>query len=273
MSRWTKSKNDTSYLMEMLKDQKTLYGLLGSAALGALLAFSSLGLALLPMVVFAAVMTIAALFVPSSKSFREKIDRRKRNEGREKTRNHLVSEIVGRVGPNHTFWNIYNRMCERRDSLKKVAAERESALTGDDVEKLDDATVDFLGLWLGRIAIQERHQAFNQKELERRIEQIEKQLESMEAAADQRRLQKALSDLRELVKRRDEMHSRDTEAEARMLAMSDTFDEVYQRIMANPTSKEDISQGVESALERMNIEEELDYVLEEEVNTMLTHKR
>src|SRR5688572_29379106 len=108
MSRWTKSKNDTSYLMEMLKDQKTLYGLLGSAALGALLAFSSLGLALLPMVVFAAVMTIAALFVPSSKSFREKIDRRKRNEGREKTRNHLISEIVGRVGPNHTFWNIYN---------------------------------------------------------------------------------------------------------------------------------------------------------------------
>jgi hypothetical protein len=274
MSRWSKATNDTSYLMEMLKDQKTLYALLGSAAFGVLLAFPfGLGVGLVPVLGFLAGTTLAALFVPGSKKFREKVDRRKRQELREKTRNHLISEIVGRVGPNHTFWNIYNRMCERRESLKKVSIDRASALTDEDVQRLDDATVDFLGLWLGRIAIQERHQAFNQKELERRIEQIEKQLAEHEEAADQRRLQKALTDLRELVKRREEMHTRDTEAEARMLAMSDTFDEVYQRIMANPTSKEDISMGVESALERMNIEEELDYVLEEEVNTMLTHKR
>jgi hypothetical protein len=271
VSRWSQSgKKKISYLKEMLLHQYNLYGFLGTAAAATLISIPlGLGPALIPLLAYGASTTIAALFVPGSRKFQDSVDRRKRTEAREGARLHLIQEITKRVGRDHNYWGVYNRMLERRDALRRAASERENAITEDDVDRLDDATVDFLGLWLGRIAIHERNQAFSEKALEARIAQLDGDIEKTEDVDNKRRLVKARSDLAGLVKRRQEMRTRDAAAEAAMLSMSDTFDEVYQRVMANPTSQEAVQTELRSAVERLDIEEELDHVLYDEVEAML----
>ena len=271
MSRWSQSgKKSVSYVKEMLKHQYSWYGLLGSVAAGTMLSIPfGLGPALLPVVGYLASTSLAALFVPGSRKFRDKVDRKTREKERETTRTHLIQEITKRVGPDHQFWEMYARLLDRTGALRRVSVERGGAVGQDDIDRLDDATVDFLGLWLGRIAISERDRMFSEDELKSRVANLEKDLESVNEPADKRRIQKAITDLKQLVKRRQEMKSRDAAAEASMLAMADTFDEVYQRVMANPTSNEAVATELRSAVDRMNVEEELDHVLFDEVEAML----
>lgn len=270
MSRWSQSGKKVSYLKEMLAHQYNIYGALGSAAAASVLAIPlGIGPALIPLLAYGAGTTIAALFVPGSPKFQEAVDRRKRLEAREGARAHLISEITKRVGNEHYNWPVYNRMIERRDALRRAAAVRENAITEQDVDRLDDATVDFLGLWLGRIAIQERNQAFSEPKLQARIDGLGVEIEATEQPENKRRLIKARSDLVGLVKRRQEMRTRDAAAEATMLSMSDTFDEVYQRVMANPTSEDVVQTELRSAVDRLDIEEELDHVLYGEVEALL----
>ena len=190
-------------------------------------------------------------------------------EAREAARSQSIGEIKKRVGDEHHNWGVYSRMIERRDALRAAAALRENAITDQDVDRLDDATVDYLGLWLGRVAIYERNQAFSEPALLARIEQLAAEIEATEHPENKRRLIKARSDLVGLVKRRQEMHTRDAAAEATMLSMSDTFDEVYQRVMANPTSEDVVQAELRSAVDRLDVEEELDHVLYGEVEALL----
>jgi hypothetical protein len=257
----------------MLLHQYNMYGFLGSAAAATVLSIPlGLGPALIPILAYGAGTSIAALFVPGSRKFQEAVDRRKRDEAREGARAHLISEIDKRVGRDDGHWAVYQRMIERRDSLRRAAAERENAITQTDVDRLDDATVDFLGLWLGRIAIHERSQAFSAQALQARIDQLAADIETTDQPENKRRLIKARSDLISLVKRREEMRTRDAAAEAAMLSMSDTFDEVYQRVMANPTSEDVVQTELRAAVERLDIEEELDHVLYDEVEAMLGNR-
>lgn len=271
MSRWSQSgKRKISYLKEMLVHEYSLYGFLGSAAAATLISIPlGLGPALIPLLAYGAGTSIAALFVPGSRTFRESVDRRKRNEAREAAREHLLAETHKRIGADHPYWAVYGRLLERRDALRRTADARENAITHDDVDRLDDATVDFLGLWLGRIAIHERDQRFTESALLARIAQLDGEIEAAEDPENKRRLIKARSDLKSLAKRRQEMRARDAAAEAAMLSMSDTFDEVYQRVMANPTSRDAVQTELRAAVDRLDIEEELDHVLFDEVEAML----
>ena len=269
MERWRK-KQKVSYLKEMLTTQTSVYGLLGTLAAGTFLTIPfGVGIGLLPVLGYVASASIAALFVPGSARFRMQVDERKRAEAREAARTHLLSEITRRVGPQHAYWVMYHRMVERRDSLRKVAGERQTALMDQDVDRLDDATVDFLGLWLARLAIHDRAQSVGEEEIKRRIAELDQQIEGTEDPANERRLLKARSDLVGLLTRRAEMETRDAQAEARMLAMADTFDEVFQRVMADPTSRENVAAELRVAVDRMNVEEELDHILEHEVEAAL----
>ena len=271
MSRWSnRGKKSGSYLMEMLAHRYNLYGLLGAVGAGAALSIPfGLGLAFVPILGYLATTSIAALFVPGSAAFREKVDREARTKSREGVRTQLLGEIRKRVGNEHGLWGVYNRMLERRDALARLAAQSESAINPEEVEQLDDSTIDFLGLWLGRIAISERDKAFSEAELKGRIADLDKDLKSLEDDADRRRLMKAKADLEGLVKRRQEMRSRDRAAEAAMMSMSDAYDELYQRVMANPTSRDAVSGELRAAVDRLNVEEELDSVLFDEVEAML----
>jgi len=264
-----KKKEDVNYLGEMLKHRYSVNSGLVSVAACLAMAIPFGGLALLPIVTYGAGLAIASLFIPGSASFRMNVDRRKRVEQREAARKHLREEIEKRVGIEHPYWKVYARMLERRDSLRKVAGDNESAVTDDDVDALDDATIDYLGLWLARIAIHERSTAFDERSVATRITDIDGQLESVTEGADKRRLQKAKRELQDLLKRREEMRTREAAMEASMLSMADTFDEVFQRVMENPTSRDQVAAELKVAVERMNAEEELDYVLEDEVEALL----
>lgn len=265
-SRW-QPKAKPSYLKELLTHRYSLYGLLGSVATATFMSIPfGLGPALIPVLGYATATALAALFVPGSRGFRAWVDRKKSVEAREAARQHLVNELLARVGATHPLWKSYEKLLERRDSLRKLAEASETAISRAEIERLDDATIDFLGLWLGRTAIAERQKTLGEGAIRERIAGIDMQLERTEREEDRRRLYKARSELEELVTRRGEMRTREAAAEAAMMSLADTFDEIYQRVIANPSSRDD---DLRTAVDRMNIEEELDHVLYEEVEAML----
>ena len=222
----------------------------------------------LPFIGYLAALTMAILTVPDHHKWRAAVDTRIDREQREAAREHLISEIKKRVGDSHAYWTNYYRMLERRDSLAKMAAESDTAITLDDIKGLDESTVDYLGLWLARIAIHERGQAVDQRALRGRVMDLSHKLEQDLPSSDKRRLQKAKTDIEGLLRRHEEMQSRDAALEANMLSMADTFDEVYQRIIANPTAREAFASELQVAVARMDAEEDMDYELEEQFDAL-----
>ena len=262
-----------SYFKEMLSHKASVYGLLGALATGAVLSIPlGLGVGVIPLLMFAASESIAALFVPNSPVFREMIDRKKRMESRERFRAHLREKIEAKVGSDHPHWSVYNRMRERLDSLLEIARNRETSLTAYDVERLDDATVDYLSLWLARLVMAERRGTLDDRGIKGRIESIERQMDKTGAPLEKKRLAKAMQDLKRVLRRRESLAARETAVEAAMLAMSDTFEEVYQRVMTDPTST-DIIDELQGAVERLGIEEELDFAVEEELGDLVRSRQ
>jgi len=261
-----------SYLKEMVAHPASVYGLLGMLALGAVVSIPlGLGVGVIPLLAFAAGESIAALFVPNSPVFREMVDRKKRRERREKFREHLTDKIESKVGGDHPHWAVYQRMRERLTSLQEIAANRATSLSPYDVERLDEATVDYLGLWLARLVMSERRATLDERGIKARIESIDKQIEGV-AGVERKRLAKARQDLERILKRRTNLTARETAVEAAMLSMSDTFEEVYQRVMTDPTST-DVAQELQNAVERLGIEEELDFAVEEELGDLLQARK
>ena len=266
-SRW-QPKSKPSYLVEMLSHRANLYSFLTSVAAGTFLSIPfGLGPALIPLVAYVAGASLAALFVPGSKAFQAWADRKKSAEARETAREHLLDELRRKVDLQHPQWDTYVRMLERCAVLERMAKTSESAITREEVEKLKDATIDFLGLWLGCIAISERRGALPYQEIQNRIAIVENELARVEQEEDRRRLLKARTDLEGLIRRHQEMQTRAAASEAAMMSIADTFDEVYQRVIANPNGRDE---DLRVAIERMNTEEELDQVLHDEVEAMFS---
>lgn len=264
-------KSKPAYMLEFLLHPWNWYAALSSVATGAILSIPyGWGAGAVPLVAYGASAVVAGLFVPDSKPFREWVDRVRTDEARAKARKHLIDEIVRKVDSNHPLWETYARLNERLESLRKLTESNDTALSRDEIIRLDDATVDFLGLWLGRIAMAERNKALSEKEIAQRIQNVDKQIEVAEDPTDKRRLIKAKDDLEELARRRQEMKTREASAEAAMMSIADTFDEVFQRVTANPNERDAELRG---AVDRMNIEEEIDYVLNDEVAEFLGEKK
>lgn len=268
MSTWKKKKK-VSYLKEMLKHRYNVNTGLGAAAASALMLIPFGGLGMIPLLAYGTGAIIAGLVVPDSKKFRNAVDLRIERENRDATRDHLIEKITEKAGANHPYWSTYQRMLERRDSLAELAQDAEAAFELEDIGGLDDATVDYLGLWLARIAVHERGEAIDEKTLKQRIKAIDNQLEGVEDSASKRRLLKAKSELENLVRRRQIMLTREAAMEASMLSMADAFDEVYQRVISNPSARDQVAAELKVAVERMNAEEELEHVLEDEIEALL----
>jgi hypothetical protein len=265
---WEKPAEEPSYLWEMLSHQLTLYGFLGSLAAGSLLAIPyHLGVAALPMLGFAAATSLAALFVPGSSSFRYAVNQRRRALRREQAREHLLSELHARVELGHPNFAIYARMNEHIHSLRKLALNQRSALGVEDVERLEDAAVDYLGLWLARIAMEERSQRLSGENLEQKIETTQRRLS--QASGDERRpLEKGLEELTRLRRSQKRLEAHETAIDAALIAMPDAFDEVYQGVMQNPTSSDAVGR-LKQAVERMRIEDELSAAVEDDLGSLL----
>src|SRR5918996_631315 len=252
-----------SYLQEMVTHQYSLYGLLGSLALGTLLAFPfGFKIAVLPVLCFLASEAIAALFIPSSAFFRNWVDRKRRGERREQARAHLLEEIQRRVqkDPN---WDLYYGLCKRLMSLRAMVRNRktQTSLSRSDIERLEDAAVDFLGLWLGCLTMNERLQALDEGVLETKLKAISAQLAQAQAH-NRPPLVRAKADLERVLMRRERLMARQAAVEAAMLALADTFDEVYQAVMTHPNSG-DVAEQLQEAVERLHIEEDMDLGLDE----------
>lgn len=272
--RIEKEAGEISYLKEMVTSSTSIYGLLGTLTVAALLSIPlGVGIAAIPVLFFAAVQAIAALFIPSSPAFQASVQKRKRSERREISRAHLVEEIERRdTGEGQFHWRAYHRMRERVESLNQIAGNRQTAMSERDVERLDDATVDYLGLWLAWLVMAERWQNVDEDGITKRVEAIDRQIDKLDDSVERRRLEKAKTDLERILARRKTLWGRATEVEAKMLAMTDTLEEVYQRVITNPNS-DDATQQLQDALERMKVEEKIDMAVDAELDTLLSKGR
>ncbi|MDX2052194.1 MAG: hypothetical protein SFV15_07380 [Polyangiaceae bacterium] len=261
-----------SYVSEMLRHRYNVLGAFGAALASGLLAFQTdLGVALLPLIAYATTASVAALFIPYGAGFRARVDARRQRERRQRMRAYLLEEITRR---NHSGaqWGAYQRMCQRIDSLRKVAENSSTALTFADVERLEDATLDFLGLWMALLAMEERERAFNAEAVAYKLREIEAQLQAPLGVEERRRLEQAKQDFEGVLERRTHTRSRQASAEASMLALADTFEEVYQAVMTNPSSTE-VSRQLQEAVDRVRLQGQVSEAFDEDLAKFIPEMR
>jgi hypothetical protein len=268
ISQWKTQSETPSYLWEMLSSQGNIYTGLSAAAIGTVISIPfGLAVGLIPLVLFAAGEAIAAMFVPNSMTFRSRVDRKYRRRRRENVRRHLLDELSRRLPEDADEFSVYRRMLERIQSLRALAANRSSSLTESDVERLDDACVDYLALLLAKCIAEERRQGMDSRALELRAEQIRSQLDNARNLGDRRSLQKALDDVETLIKRYRRLEHRKTAIDTALLAMPDTLEEIYHNMITNPNAS-NAADYLQSAVERLRLEEELDYAVATEVDAV-----
>jgi hypothetical protein len=268
IGQWKSQTETPSYLWEMLSSQKNIVTGLSAAAVGTALSIPfGFGVGLIPVILFAAGDAIAAMFVPNSMRFRRAVDLKYRRLRRENVRRHLLEELVTRLPGEAGELSVYRRMLDRIQSLRALAANRSSSLGESDVERLDDACVDYLALLLAKRLLEERKQAMDCTALQGRAESIRARLQGSKNIADRRTLQKALDDVETLIERYRRLEHRETAIDAALLAMPDTLEEIYHNMITNPNAS-NAADYLQSAVERLRVEEELDYAVAAEVESV-----
>ena len=265
-----------SYLSAFLTSQANLYAALGAMATGALAAipYGWVGLGV-PMVLFLVGEGLAALVVPDLSTFRSKVDEQVRRDQRSSVRNHLVVELAKRASLNVDGWRLicgrgesvehrarikdYNTMIDRIRSLSEVAADRRTQLGEREIERLHEATVDYLALWLARLVLDSREQLVTPSDLKTRIKDIDAKLASATPTAA-RQLRQARSDYTAILDRRVAMSGKSEAIDAAMLAMPDKIEEIYQMVLAAPFAT-GIGDKLEDSLSRLRLEEALEQEL------------
>jgi len=249
------------YVREVLTSQANLYAFLGSLAAAALLSIPfGFGIGAVPLIAFAAGEVLAALHVPSLPSFRDQVDRRWRAKARQASREQLFAELQKRAAKLEGYSSrlrTYQRMLERVDSLYQRAETGLSRLHYRDVEQLDDVTLEYLGLWLSGLVMDDRVESINLQEVDAMLAGIERELAAPRRGADLRQLQKARTDYVDLIERHNRMQSRRRALEAAMLSMPDQLAEIYQTIMTLPAS-EDIGNRLEEAVGKLRLQEDIE---------------
>ena len=248
----------------MLLSNGNMVAALGSVAAGVLLSLPyGFAAGLLPIIGFAAGETIAAMFIPYSENFRARVDKKYREQVREATRSHLLDEIEKRDQRIKGAGSLesYQRMLDRVASLYRVANDSRTRLSLRDVEKLDDATLDYLRMRLAALIIEERARAVVLKDVEARLQIIERDLVESRPGSEQVQLQKARNEYLSLITRHRRMLSRKMGIEAAILSMPDQMDEIYQTIVTAPTGV-DVDSRLAESIAKLGLEEDLEAELE-----------
>ncbi len=265
-----KPEEPPSYLWSMLTSPINInLGLLSLVACTVLAIPYGLAGAALPLLVFGAGEAIASMFIPSSASFRNKVDRRWKLKRRAQSTEHLQREIAQRARDKDPRWQVHARLRERIASLGEMIRHRHSGISERDLDRLEDASVDYLGLWLADMSMVERQSAVDEAAVEQRIAELGKRMES--GAADTRSLQKARNDLEELLVRHRRLASRKAAVEAALLSLPDAVEEIYHAVVTTPASGEGGAR-LQEAIERLRLEEELESSYGAEINEFLPPK-
>jgi len=276
---------EVNYLREMIFSPASGYGIMGSVTVGALIsmAMGIPGLAVVPILAVLCAESIAALFIPSSPVFRRYIDQKKRAERRASVRAHLLDKISAMTassdGPQrarrsrsagepmfaddpNAYGATYSRMIERLDSLRGLASASDNALSAADIERLDEATVDYLRLVYARLNIDSRMDRQRDAQIEAQLQEIQRQMTDASPVVYSK-LAKAERDLQRNQDNRAQLPARDTILAAQLTTMAETFEELYHRISSDPTAG-NVTAYLQEATERLSIEEELTLAAETE---------
>lgn len=221
------------------------------------------GMALIPVLFFGAANVLAALVIPSMPSFKYNVDLRLRREAREKSRNHLYDQAFRSTNANNGYENAYDRMRFKLTSLRTAVANHTIDLSEDNLEKLDDVTVEYLHLVWAKNVLTNRYGSIKEREIKDRIKGIELQMSGV-LPAEKKILQKAHDELTNVLKRRDGLSSEITAMEAKIVGLADTFESVCQTLMTNPQSS-DAMKSLSDAAERLQIEKKIEMEIEEVV--------
>jgi len=291
--------DDVSYFKEMLSSSLSKLGL--GAAVAAIIPAAFVGgpaLAAFPLVTYFGGAAIAALFVPSSPVFRHRVNRRLRSERREELRSRFLSRLADSEKRTRDLLKVqgmslleteidlaevpwtddveayrsqYQRMVGRLETLNELAQTRESEISGEDIERLSDSTVDFLRLVHARHNLLERIESSRSGEVEARIQDIDKQLDSAPPAL-RSRLERARDDLQRTAEQVAQLPARDAALAAQLLHMSETFEELFHRITSDPASGS-LSSFLEEATGKLSIEEELQWATDSELSELGNARR
>ena len=245
-----------SYLGAFLKHPTNRVSLLASVVVG-IFASIPLGWAGLATVGVVALGTeiLAALTIPSMPSFQASVDRKQHQQMRAQRRLQLLAEISNH-GDTRAL-DTYQHMAERVHALYQTASDSRTTLSRADVDKLEDLTVDYLGLCAANLSLKQRKDNASEEVAAKRIASIQTQLQNQNLPDDeQRQLRAALNEYTEVVQRARRLAARRNALEATLIALPDKMEEVYQLVITSPYSSE-MGGKLEESLSRLRIAEEV----------------
>lgn len=245
-----------SYLGAFLKHPNNRVALLAAGVVGifASIPWGWAGLALVGVLALGSEV-LAALAVPSLPAFRAAVDRQQHHEQRAQRRLDLLNEISG-YGDNAAL-STYQHMVSRVQALYQTADDSRTTLTRQDVEKLEDLTVDYLGLCAVNLSLKQRRDRTHDEEVVRRMAAIQHQLQTPNLPEDEaRQLRSALAEYTEVMNRARRLAVRRSTLEATLLAMPDKMEEVYQLVITSPYAS-DMGGKLEESLSRLRLAEEV----------------
>lgn len=252
-------KNQPSYVWEMLTHSvnvSTATAFLAGSALASM-PWGIVGAAI-PLIVFVTGEMVASLFVPSHPKFKEYVDNKNRRQEREKARSHLVAEIQKRASKKeYGSVGVYNRIMERVEALYKVAGDSNSKITVRDAERIEDASIDYLSLWLAAIVMDERGRSTNIAEITNKLKQVEEALGGNLTNGERLQLEKAKKEYSSILFRHKNLYTKRISLEATMTSLPDQIEEIYQMVLASPYSSS-MESKLSDSLAKLNLEEELE---------------
>ena len=245
-----------SYLGAFLKHPTNRVALLAAGVVG-IFASIPLGWAGLAVVGVVALGTevLAALAIPSLPSFQAAVDRAQHQQMRAQRRLALLTEISN-YGDTRAL-DTYQHMLSRVQALYRTADDSRTTLSRADVDKLEDLTVDYLGLCAVHLSLKQRKDNASDDTVTKRIASVQAQLQNTALPEDeQRQLRNALNEYTEVLQRSRRLAARRSALEATLISLPDKMEEVYQLVITSPYSSE-MGSKLEESLSRLRIAEEV----------------
>lgn len=207
---------------------------------------------------------LAALGICGLPSFRASVDRQHHQQQRNQRRERLLAELAG-LGDNDTlahYQHMYQHMHNRVLALHQTVQDAQTTLTPQDVDKLEDLTVDYLGLSAVSLSLRQRKDHVNEDMVLKRIAALQTQLQNVRLSDEEtRQLRSTLAQYDETLQRTRRLAIRRSALEATLLAMPDKMEEVYQLVITAPYAS-DMGDKLEESLSRLRIAEEVSAELE-----------
>jgi hypothetical protein len=245
-----------SYLGAFLKHPSNRVALLAAGVVGifASIPLGWAGLAAVGVVTLGTEV-LAALAIPSLPSFQASVDRQQHQQARAQRRLQLLTEISN-YGDTRAL-DIYQHMASRVQALYRTADDKRSTLTRADVDKLEDLTIDYLGLSAVSLSLKQRKDSASEDTITKRISSIQAQLQNTTLPEnEERQLRGALAEYTEVLQRSRRLAARRSALEATLISLPDKMEEVYQLVITSPYSS-DMGGKLEESLSRLRIAEEV----------------